>query len=90
MNLDTHLFLTVNDFAKATAWLHGAVFGYATYGIALFAALLLAGWWSARRRADPARMAAALWAPLGMLLALGLNQPLSAAVGEPRPYSALS
>jgi undecaprenyl-diphosphatase len=34
-------------------------------------------------------MAAALWAPLGMLLALGVNQPISAMVGEPRPYTAL-
>jgi len=62
---------------------------YANYGIVVFAALMLAGWWSAGRQASPTRMAAALWAPLGMLAAFGVNQPISAMVGEPRPYTAL-
>jgi undecaprenyl-diphosphatase len=89
VNLDTQLFQTINDVAKTTPWLHGIVLAYANYGIVVFAALMLAGWWSARRQANPTRMAAALWAPLGMLLALGVNQPISAMVGEPRPYTAL-
>ncbi|GAB2984150.1 hypothetical protein LWP59_17970 [Amycolatopsis acidiphila] len=62
---------------------------YANDEIAVFAALMVAGWWSARQQANPARMAAAVWAPLGMLAALGVNQPLSAVVSEPRPYTAL-
>ena len=37
----------------------------------------------------PTAVAAALWAPLGMLVAVGLNQPLGRAVGEARPYDAL-
>jgi membrane-associated phospholipid phosphatase len=89
VNIDTQLFQTINDFARATPWLHGIVLAYADYGIVVFAALMLAGWWSARRQATPTRMAAALWAPLGMLLALGINQPISAVVGEPRPYTTL-
>ncbi|MGW4528814.1 phosphatase PAP2 family protein [Amycolatopsis sp. NPDC004378] len=89
MNTDTQLFLVINDFARTTPWLHPIVSAYAAYGLVLFAALLLAGWWSARRQANQFRMAAALWAPLGMLLALGVNQPLSALVGEPRPYATL-
>ncbi|MFJ9779048.1 phosphatase PAP2 family protein [Amycolatopsis sp. NPDC101161] len=89
MNADTQLFLLINDFVRTTPWLHTIVSTYATYGLVLFAALLLAGWWSARRQANPVRVAAALWAPLGMLLALGVNQPLSALVGEPRPYTTL-
>jgi undecaprenyl-diphosphatase len=32
-------------------------------------------------------MAAALWAPVGALIALGLNQPLGNLVGEARPYT---
>jgi undecaprenyl-diphosphatase len=88
VNVDTQLFDTVNDVARATPWLHGIVLAYASYGIVVLAALMLAGWWSARRQASPARMAA-VWAPLGMLLALGVNQPISAMVGEPRPYVTL-
>jgi hypothetical protein len=33
----------VNDLARHTGWLHGAVLGYADFGVVLFAALLLAG-----------------------------------------------
>lgn len=55
----------------------------------LFAALLIAGWWSARTRELHA-MAAALWTGGAMLLAAGLNQPLVAAVGEARPYTTRS
>jgi membrane-associated phospholipid phosphatase len=85
MNPDTALFLTINDLARATGWLQPAVVAYANYGVLLFAALLLGGWWLARRRASVPAMAAALWAPAGMLLALGINQPVAALVGEPRP-----
>lgn len=85
MNPDTALFLTINDLARATGWLQPAVVAYAKYGVLLFAALLLGGWWLARRRASVPAMAAALWAPAGMLLALGINQPVAALVGEPRP-----
>jgi undecaprenyl-diphosphatase len=86
---DTQLLLSINELARATAWLHALFVGYATYGITLFAVILLVGWWIARRQADPVVMAAALWAPLGMLAALGINQPIAAWVGEPRPYMVL-
>lgn len=90
MGPDTALFLDINGFARATPWLRPVMSAYAAYGIVLFAVLMLAGWWIARQRANPAVMAAALWTPVGMLIALGLNQPIAAAVGEPRPYTALS
>lgn len=104
-------FDAVNSFATRTGWLHPAMIGYATYGVVGFAALLLAGWWLARRATsmtsssassasssasvpsagDPPapKMAAALWAPAGMLIALGLNQVLVALVHELRPYTVL-
>jgi undecaprenyl-diphosphatase len=85
---DRELFLHVNEFARATGWLHSLVYGWATYGIAFFAGLLVIGWWRARR-ADPAVMAAALWAPLATLLAVAVNQPIAAWVAEPRPYTSL-
>lgn len=89
MDANTSLFLTINDFARATPWLNGTLTVYANDGIVLFAVLLVVGWWLARRDNDPARMAAALWAPLGMLLAVAVNQPLVAAFNGARPYAML-
>ena len=90
MNPNTSLFLSVNDFARATPWLHGPLNLIASDGIVVFAGMLVAGWWIARRNGDPTRMAAALWAPLGTLLAVAVNQPLVALVHEQRPYDTLT
>ncbi|MFI6169401.1 UDP-diphosphatase [Nocardia sp. NPDC051052] len=89
MNLDTRIFLDINDFARNTPWLHPIMSGYANYGVALFAGLLLAGWWVARRQASVEHMVAAVWAPIGALAALAINQPISGAVNETRPCIAL-
>ncbi|QIS21486.1 phosphatase PAP2 family protein [Nocardia terpenica] len=89
MSLDTRVFYDINDFARATPWLHPVVSGYADYGVVLFAALLGAGWWIARHDADPSRMVAAVWAPVGMLVALAINQPIASAIDETRPCNAL-
>jgi membrane-associated phospholipid phosphatase len=88
-DVNTSLFLLVNRFAQDTGWLHGVEVVYASYGLVLFAVLLLAGWWSARARPDTEVMGAALWAPIGMLVALGVNQFAVAAVAERRPYAVL-
>ncbi|MGR6320579.1 phosphatase PAP2 family protein [Micromonospora soli] len=85
--MNTRLFLEINDLARATPWLHAPLVDYAKYGVALFAALLLAGWWTARQRGTG--LPAAVWAPVGMLLAVAGNQLIVAAVHEPRPYTAL-
>jgi undecaprenyl-diphosphatase len=79
-------FGAINDFARATPWLHGAMTAYARYGVVLFAVLLLWNWWTARGL-GAREVAAALWAPAGMLLALGLNQPLVGWSHEARPYT---
>lgn len=55
----------------------------------LLAVLLLAGWWLARQRSNPQTMAAAVWAALGTLVAVGLNQPIVNAVAEKRPYASI-
>lgn len=89
MNLDTRIFYAINHFARDTPWLHTAVLGYASYGTALFAVLMLLGWWNARSGGDPARMVAAIWVPLGVLIALAINQPIADAIGEVRPCNAL-
>lgn len=88
-DLNTALFLLVNRFARVTGWLHGAAVAYASYGVVLFAVLLLAGWWYARSRTESTVMGAALWAPVGVLVALGVNQLAVAAVNEARPYAVL-
>jgi membrane-associated phospholipid phosphatase len=88
-------FAAVNDFARATPALHAPIRFFALYGVVLFAALLVASWWVARAHgvsAGPplagaaAPIAAAVWAPVGVLLALAVNQPLVHLVREPRPY----
>jgi len=86
VTLDTWLLLTVNMLTRATPWLHPVMLAYGNYGVVVFAALMLAGWRSARRRTDPRAVAAALWAPVGLLLALAVNQPLTSYFGAPRPY----
>jgi membrane-associated phospholipid phosphatase len=82
-------FLRINDFARDTPWLHSIITGYADYGIAVFAVLLLAGWWIARRGGDLTALAGAVWAPLGALAAVAINQPLVSVVAEPHPYAVL-
>jgi membrane-associated phospholipid phosphatase len=87
---DRTLFRGVNAFARETGWLHGAMLAYASYGVVLFAALLVLGWWMARSTGDLVKVAAALWVPLGALAALALNQLLVNAFREPRPYDVLT
>lgn len=85
---DTSLFLAINHFAQRTAWLHAPLTAYAEYGVVLFAGLLLIGWLAARR-ASTARMAALLWAGLGTLVAVAINQPLVELFHKARPYTNL-
>lgn len=86
--LDKTLFLDVNHFAVVTGWLHGPMTAYAAYGIGLFAVLLAAGFWLARRR-DVTAVAAALWTLAGTVLAVGITQPVNHAVAEARPWQSL-
>ena len=90
MDANTSLFLSVNDFARATPWLHGPMLLYAGDGLVVFACLLLVGWWIARRDGDPVRVAAAFWAPVGTVLAVAVNQPIVSWVHELRPYDTLT
>lgn len=83
-------FLLINRFAVRTGWLHPLMTFYAsTLGIVLLVLLLLAGWWLARQRRDPQAMAVAVWAALGTLVSVGVNQPIVNAVAEKRPYASI-
>jgi undecaprenyl-diphosphatase len=83
--LDDQLLFAINSFARHTTWLHAPFLAYAKYGLALFGLLLVAGVLSARR--DQTRvLAAAGWACIATLLAVGLNQPVGHVFAEARPY----
>jgi undecaprenyl-diphosphatase len=82
-------FRAVDHLARATPWLHGPARIYANDGVVVFAGLLLAAWVLARASGDLRSVAASLWAPVGALVALGVNQLLVAGVAEPRPYDVL-
>jgi membrane-associated phospholipid phosphatase len=85
--LDDRLMLAVNSLARHTGWLHAPVLAYASYGVLLFGALLLAGVLVARRRSTR-DLAAAGWACVATLLAVALNQPVGHLFAEARPYAA--
>ncbi|GGM79707.1 hypothetical protein GCM10009721_00190 [Terrabacter tumescens] len=87
LDLSTALFLRVNDFARTSTWLHAPATAYAKYGLVVFAALMLVAAWR-RRSASDRVLAAAVWAGLGTLLAVAVNQPVAALVAEARPYAA--
>lgn len=55
----------------------------------MFAVLLLGGWWVARATGHTASIVAAVWAPLGVLLALMVYDPIAVTVNETRPCNAL-
>ncbi|HEY6933798.1 MAG TPA: phosphatase PAP2 family protein [Marmoricola sp.] len=88
--VDRSWYTEVNHVARQTPWLHEVVRLYALYGVVLFALLLLVAWWRARRSGSITRVSASLWAPLGALLALAVNQPLGRFVGERRPYDEIA
>jgi undecaprenyl-diphosphatase len=84
---DRSLFLTVNEWARDTPWLHGALRAYAGYGVMLFGALLVLGYVLACRRRSVHLLAASLWSALAPLVAVALNQPIASSVNEQRPFS---
>jgi hypothetical protein len=65
----------LSDHLASGHWLHTAAAGYVTAGLAPFAILLGAAWWTARRDRAVV-MAAALWAPVGVIAAVVVNQPI--------------
>jgi membrane-associated phospholipid phosphatase len=84
--LDDRLMLAVNSLARHTGWLHAPLLAYASYGVVLFAALLLAGV-LLTRRGSTRDLAAAGWSCLASVLAVGINQPVGHVFAEARPYA---
>ncbi|MFE9403530.1 phosphatase PAP2 family protein [Streptomyces sp. NPDC006530] len=87
-SIDGGLYGDITDFARHTHWLNGPVSVYTSYGVGLFAVFMLVGWWTARRK-DASVMAAALAAPVAMVLAYGVNDAVKSVFTEVRPCRVL-
>ncbi|GAA1165618.1 undecaprenyl-diphosphatase [Kitasatospora gansuensis] len=87
--LDGSLYLDVTDLAhRAPAAVDDAVAAWSAYGLVVFAALMLAAWWRARRGPAPT-MAVALTAPLIVVTAFAADSVLKSVLREPRPCQVL-
>ncbi len=85
--MDASLYREINRFAVHTAWAHSFMKFFAIYAIGLFGVLVLYAWWSARYSKNYVRaVAAAGWAAIATVLAVGINQLIIHAVKRPRPY----
>ncbi|HET7822203.1 MAG TPA: phosphatase PAP2 family protein [Ornithinibacter sp.] len=84
--LDDRALLAVNAWARHTPHLHRLFLGYATYGVVLFAVLMLAAL-VVSRNGSTRDLAATGWTPVAMLLAVAVNQPLGHLFAEARPYA---
>jgi membrane-associated phospholipid phosphatase len=87
--MDGSLYRFVNRLADRSAFAQPVVVAYAKYGLALFAVLLVTGWWQARRAADRRSIAAVLWGGTGALVALGAAQLIGQLIDRARPYAVM-
>lgn len=78
----------VNSAARAPGWLDDTVSAWSTYGLAVFAVLMVVGWWRARRVGAEAAVTA-LAVPLVVVAAYGIDSLLKAVVRESRPCQTL-
>ncbi|MEO6203856.1 MAG: phosphatase PAP2 family protein [Mycobacteriales bacterium] len=88
-SFDVSIFRAVNAFARDTGWLHGPARLFANDGVVLFALLLVAAGVLALRRGGLVAAVRPVLAGAGVLLAVGVNQPIVHAVGEARPFAVL-
>jgi membrane-associated phospholipid phosphatase len=83
---DHDLFLTVNDWARHSSWLHGIARLFANDGVVLFGLLLVLGGVFSLRRSRLLVVRSVL-SGAAVLLAVGLNQPIVHAVNRARPFT---
>ncbi|MEV0185971.1 phosphatase PAP2 family protein [Streptomyces sp. NPDC050625] len=82
--IDGSLFTSVTDFARDTKWLNTPLELGTNLGLGVFAVLMAAGWWSARRRGTEA-MTVALAAPVAVVTAFAVAEVVKKLVAEVRP-----
>ncbi|GHI03801.1 hypothetical protein AQI88_08970 [Streptomyces cellostaticus] len=88
-SVDGPLYRDVVDLAhRSPAWLDGVVAAWSAYGLAVFALLMVVGWWRARKVDAPAGMTA-LAVPVAVLVAFGADSGLKLLVRENRPCHSL-
>ncbi|WP_442811482.1 phosphatase PAP2 family protein [Streptomyces sp. NBC_01288] len=78
----------VNSAQHAPGWLDSAVSAWSTYGLVVFAVLMVMGWWRARRVGAEAAVTA-LAVPVVVVAAYGIDSLLKSAVRESRPCRSL-
>ncbi|WP_236583636.1 phosphatase PAP2 family protein [Streptomyces sp. MBT53] len=78
----------VNSAQRAPGWLDDTVTAWSTYGLVVFAALMLVGWWRARRVGAEAALTA-LAVPLVVVAVYGIDTLLKSLVRENRPCQSL-
>ncbi|MET7618023.1 phosphatase PAP2 family protein [Streptomyces sp. NPDC005408] len=88
-SLDGGPYTSITDAAgNAPAWLDSVLSAWSTYGLALFAVLMLAAWWRARPGSSP-RTAMALAAPLVVVTAFAVDAIIKSLVRGQRPCQTL-
>ncbi|MFF0066898.1 phosphatase PAP2 family protein [Streptomyces sp. NPDC005279] len=88
-SIDGSAYRDVADLAqRSPGWLDTAVTLWSAYGLALFALLMVAGWWRARRTGAAAAVTATA-VPVVVVLAYGVDAVLKLAVREDRPCQSL-
>lgn len=88
-SIDGEAYTDVVDSAQhAPGWLDSAVSAWSTYGLVVFAVLMVVGWWRARRVGAEAAVTA-LAVPVVVVAAYGIDSLLKSAVRESRPCRSL-
>ncbi|WP_225097669.1 phosphatase PAP2 family protein [Streptomyces sp. CoH27] len=84
-SVDGPLYTDIVDLAhRAPGWLDGVIAVWSAYGLAVFALLMLAGWWRARRDGATAAVTA-LAVPVAVVLAYAVTSVVKPLVAEDRP-----
>ncbi|KMO95257.1 phosphatase PAP2 family protein [Streptomyces roseus] len=87
--IDGTAYTDVNDLAHHTpAWLNNLISAWSLYGLTVFAVLMLAAWWQARRSGSPSAVTA-LAVPLITLAGFAADLLLKLVVREDRPCQSL-
>ncbi|MGC0416469.1 phosphatase PAP2 family protein [Embleya sp. AB8] len=88
-SVDGGLYTRVTDLARhAPDFVNRVIDDWTAYGLAVFAALMILAWWSARGQ-DAVRMARALCAPLVVAVVYVLDDALKSVIQEQRPCQAM-
>jgi membrane-associated phospholipid phosphatase len=83
-----HWFITQAH--NAPHWFDDVISFYASYGLGLFALLMLWCWWQARKSRSAPAMAMALAVPVAVVLAYVVNDIVKSVFDEPRPCQVIT